>query len=46
MKEKDEGRNLKEGIIILEKTVVKIDWELVVDLGEFCNLVKFRLSLG
>jgi hypothetical protein len=25
MKEKDEGRNLKEGIIILEKTVVKID---------------------
>jgi len=23
--EKDEGRNLKEGIIILEKTVVKID---------------------
>ena len=24
----------------------EVDWELVVDLGEFRKLVKFRLSLG
>jgi hypothetical protein len=35
MKEKDEGRNLKEGIIILEKTVVRSTNGLLQTVGEF-----------
>jgi hypothetical protein len=36
MKEKDEGRNLKEGIIILEKTVIRPTEGLLQTVGEFC----------
>jgi hypothetical protein len=39
--EKDEGRNLKEGIIILEKTVVKIDCGLISD----CRRILPNLNL-